>query len=67
VQDREDDVRAVSAEALLPVVDLVAQQEGPIAVDIESALWLLLLDIDDLSVSTGDLRICGLLLMMMTS
>ena len=54
VQDREDDVRAVSAEALLPVVSLIAQQETEAASDTESALWDLLLDVDDLSVSTGE-------------
>ncbi len=53
LQDREDDVRAVSSEALLPVVDLVAQQASQAASDVESALWALLQDVDDLSVSTG--------------
>ena len=53
LQDREDDVRAVSAEALLPVVGLLAQQRGETASDVEDALWELLLDVDDLSVSTG--------------
>ena len=52
-QDREDDVRAVSAEALLPVVSLIPQQKTEAASDVESALWDLLLDVDDLSVSTG--------------
>lgn len=53
LQDREDDVRAVSAEALLPVVHLVPQQTSQAARDVESALWDLLLEVDDLSVSTG--------------
>lgn len=52
-QDREDDVRAVSAEALLPVVSLLAQQRSQAASEVEDALWDLLLDVDDLSVSTG--------------
>ena len=39
IQDGEDDVRAVSIEALLPVVSLVAQQEGQDAFDIEGAPW----------------------------
>ena len=53
-QDREDDVRAVSAEALLPIVSLISQQETEAALDTENALWDLLLDVDDLSVSTGE-------------
>ena len=46
-------MRAVSAEALLPVVSLISQQQTEAASDTESALWDLLLDVDDLSVSTG--------------
>jgi hypothetical protein len=48
------------------VVSLVAQQEGQVAVDVECALWQLLLDVDDLSVSTGDTYIYGSLHAMMT-
>jgi hypothetical protein len=39
IQDGEDDVRAVSTEALLPSLSLVAQQEGQVTSDIEGALW----------------------------
>ena len=44
----------MSAEALLPVVSLISQQETEAASDVESALWDSLLDVDDLSVSTGE-------------
>ncbi len=46
-------MKAVSAEALLPVVSLLAQQRGQAASEVEEALWNLLLDVDDLSISTG--------------
>ena len=46
-------MKAVSAEALLPVVSLLAQERSQAASDVEDALWNVLLDVDDLSVSTG--------------
>ncbi len=46
-------MKAVSAEALLPVTSLLAQQRGQAASEVEDALWSLLLDVDDLSISTG--------------
>ncbi|BDA40363.1 TATA-binding protein-associated factor 172 [Coccomyxa sp. Obi] len=53
LQDSEDDVRAVSAEALLPVADLLASQGGFDIAPLTSALWDALLDVDELSPSTG--------------
>lgn len=41
------------------MVSLVAQQEGQVTADIEGALWQLLLGVDDLSVSTGDICMYG--------
>lgn len=46
-------MRAVSADALLPVVSLLARQACQAACEVEDALWDLLRDVDDLSVSTG--------------
>ncbi len=54
LQDSEDDVRAVSADALLPVADLLAGQGGVDTASLTSALWDALLDLDELSPSTGD-------------
>ncbi len=54
LQDTEDDVRAVSADALLPVADLLAGQDEVSIAPLTSALWDALLDIDELSPSTGD-------------
>jgi len=46
-------VRAVAAEALLPVATLLAGQEGKPVQQIRQALWDNLLDVDDLSPSSG--------------
>ena len=54
LQDTEDDVRAVSADALLPVADLLAGQDEVSIAPLTSALWDALLDMDELSPSTGD-------------
>lgn len=50
-QDRDDDVRAVAAEALLPIAGALgaSSQHGTLS----TTLWDLLLDLDDLSPSTG--------------
>ena len=58
LQDKEDDVRAVSADALLSVVSLLAYQCSHAAFEVEDALWDLLLDVDNLSVSTGASSAC---------
>lgn len=54
LQDSEDDVRAVSADALLPVANLLASQDQVTIAPLTSALWNALLDVDELSPSTGD-------------
>lgn len=59
LQDNEDDVRAVSADALLPVAELLAKQGGKDIAPLISALWDALLDVDDLSPSTG-VYLCSL-------
>lgn len=53
VQDKEDDVRAVSAEALLPVASLLPSQGDDAVSSLASALWDILLEVDELSPSTG--------------
>lgn len=53
-QDTDDDVRAVAAEALLPVAGLLAELEHDSLVQqLRARLWDILLDVDDLSPSTG--------------
>lgn len=56
LQDSEDDVCAVSAEALLPVAHLLARQSGNVIDSLTSALWDALLEVDELNPSTGDHR-----------
>ncbi len=62
-QDRDDDVRAVAAEALLPVAGALASGAGGVRSTLTATLWDLLLDLDDLSPSTGArmrrLVLCG--------
>ncbi|KAK9916950.1 hypothetical protein WJX75_009151 [Coccomyxa subellipsoidea] len=53
LQDKEDDVRAVSAEALLPVASLLPSQGEEAVSSLASALWDILLEVDELSPSTG--------------
>ena len=48
-------MRAVSAEALLPVAALLAGQGDEVIASLTSALWDILLEVDDLSPSTGAL------------
>ena len=52
LQDAQEDVRAVSAEALLPVVGALGSQ-GRQTGDVLRVLWDALLEVDDLSPSTG--------------
>ena len=53
MQDRDDDVRAVAAEALLPVAGALAAGPPQERAALLAALWDLLLDLDELSPSTG--------------
>ena len=53
LQDGQEDVRAVSAEALLPVAGALSTQ-GRHAGDVSGVLWDVLLKVDDLSPSTGN-------------
>ena len=57
VQDSSDDVRAVAAEALLPLAHALAA-EPPQA--LQHILWDILLEVEELSPSTG--RLAGLAL-----
>lgn len=52
LQDNSDDVRAVAAEALLPLTEaLAAEPPG----DLQHILWDILLEVEELSPSTGRL------------
>lgn len=53
MQDRQEDVRTVSAEALLPVANLLAKLGGPVMLDLRRALWEVLREVDELSPATG--------------
>jgi len=57
VQDRDDDVRAVAAEALLPVAGALAAGPAQERAALVAALWDLLMDLDELSPSTGVLLV----------
>ena len=50
LQDQSDDVRAVAAEALLPLTDALAA-DPPDA--LQQILWDILLEVEELSPSTG--------------
>ena len=50
MQDQSDDVRAVAAEALLPLAPALAEHP-PHA--LQQILWDILLDVEELSPSTG--------------
>ncbi|KAK9823112.1 hypothetical protein WJX72_000353 [[Myrmecia] bisecta] len=52
-QDRDDDVRAVSAEALVPVAAALAASPEEAVAPVRSILWDILLDVEELSPSTG--------------
>lgn len=52
LQDNSDDVRAVAAEALLPLTEaLAAKPPG----ELQRILWDILLEVEELSPSTGQL------------
>lgn len=57
LQDTSDDVRAVAAEALLPLAPTLAAHP-PQA--LQTILWDILLEVEELSPSTGQLCICRL-------
>ena len=53
LQDPDDDVRAVAAEALFPVASQLSRCDGALPKQIVRLLWDALLDVDDLSPSIG--------------
>eukprot|EP01018_Ginkgo_biloba_P007683 Gb_19667 [translate_table: standard] len=53
LEDRDDDVRAVAAEALTPAASAVVSFAGQMVNTILMMLWDILLDLDDLSPSTS--------------
>ncbi|KZV19791.1 hypothetical protein F511_18790 [Dorcoceras hygrometricum] len=53
LEDPDDDVRAVAAEALLPTSAAIVSLKGPLLHSIVMLLWDILLDLDDLSPSTS--------------
>lgn len=54
VQDSQEDVRAVSAEALLPAAEVLASRSDEDMQHIHRALWATLRDADELSPAAGD-------------
>ncbi|KAF6727063.1 TATA-binding protein-associated factor 172, partial [Oryzias melastigma] len=55
LQDLDDDVRAVAAAALIPVVDGLVQLQTNKVPSIVNTLWDALLDLDDLTASTNSI------------
>ena len=53
MQDKEDDIRAVAAEALLPIAPAVAAGDQSTLRSLKSRLWDILLVLEDLDLSTG--------------
>lgn len=53
LEDPDDDVRAVAAEALIPTSAAIVSLKGSILHSIIMLLWDILLDLDDLSPSTS--------------
>lgn len=53
LEDPDDDVRAVAADALLPTAASVVALNGQLLHSIIMLLWDILLDLDDLSPSTS--------------
>lgn len=51
--DRDDDVIAAAADALLPAAGAIAREAGGVVPRLLGVLWDALLDLDDLSPSTG--------------
>lgn len=54
LQDADDDVRAVAADALLPVAAKLCQCALAVRQEIVKLLWDALLDVDELSPSLGE-------------
>lgn len=54
LQDQSDDVRAVAAEALLPLTEALAAKPPP---GLQQILWDILLEVEELSPSTGHLTV----------
>lgn len=52
-QDSEDDIKAVAAEALLPVASHVAAMPKEDLKALTTRLWDILLTLEDLDLSTG--------------
>ncbi|RAL50435.1 hypothetical protein DM860_016902 [Cuscuta australis] len=53
LEDTDDDVRAVSADSLIPTATAIVSLKGQILHTIVMLLWDILLDLDDLSPSTS--------------
>ncbi|KAL6574461.1 btaf1 RNA polymerase II, B-TFIID transcription factor-associated, 170kDa [Orobanche minor] len=53
LEDPDDDVRAVAAEALIPTSAAIVSLKGSMLHSIIMLLWDILLDLDDLSPSTS--------------
>jgi hypothetical protein len=56
VQDVEDDIRAVAADALLPAAAAIVAGQESVLLELKSILWNTLLTLEDLNLSTGNLR-----------
>lgn len=57
LEDPDDDVRAVAAEALIPAASSIVTLDDSVLHSIVKLLWDILLDLDDLSPSTS--RYCS--------
>lgn len=53
LEDPDDDVRAVAADALIPAAAAIVALQGQTLHTIVMLLWDILLDLDDLSPSTS--------------
>lgn len=53
LEDPDDDVRAVAADALIPTAASIVSLKGQTLHSIVMLLWDILLDLDDLSPSTS--------------
>lgn len=53
LEDPDDDVRAVAADALIPAAASIVALNGHLLHSIVMLLWDILLDLDDLSPSTS--------------
>jgi TATA-binding protein-associated factor len=53
LEDSDDDVRAVAADALIPAAAAIVSLRGQTLLSIVMLLWDILLELDDLSPSTS--------------